>query len=131
VRLVEITKKNHLWRKVFFFLAAFFTLTVTIQVFLAGFATFIDPAKWHTHVAFVKVIEFLPIIMLLISFMGKLPKIVRWQCVGLFALIILMYATSNIPNAGAFHPVVALFMFWLSTVIGKKAWQSAFKVVEQ
>ncbi|WP_243300179.1 DUF6220 domain-containing protein [Bacillus litorisediminis] len=115
------------WSKAFFYVAGLFVVSVAVQVFLAGFAIFIDPVKWQTHVIFVRVIEFLPIIMLAISFMGKLPTILRWLSLGLFALIMLMYATAHIPNAGAFHPVIALIMFWLSTVVVQKAWQTAYK----
>ena len=130
VKEVNISGRLRIWRKVFLCLAGLFVLTVAIQVFLAGFATFIDPVKWHSHVVFVRIIEFLPIIMLIISFIGKLPTIVRWQSLGLFILIMLMYATANIPNAGAFHPVIALIMFWLSTVVVQKAWQSIYETEE-
>lgn len=124
---MELTGRVSLSRKLFFYIAVVFVLCVAIQVFFAGYAIFVDPVKWSTHVFFVKVIEFLPIIMLIISFMGKLPKILRWQSLGLFLLIFLMYATANIPAAGAFHPVVALLMFWLSIAVVKRAWRSAYK----
>jgi len=115
--------KVRLWKNIFFVLAVVFVVTIAIQVFLAGYATFMDPVKWHIHVVFVRVIEFLPLLMVVISFIGKLTKSFRWQSFGLFGLIILMYATANIPNAGAFHPVIALVMFWLSMVVANRAWQ--------
>ncbi|WP_176142447.1 DUF6220 domain-containing protein [Halobacillus hunanensis] len=125
---MEITGKVRLWRKTFFFLAVIFVLTVAIQVFLAGFAIFVDPAKWTKHTNFVKIFEYVPILMLIFSFPGKLTPSMKWQSFGLFTLIILMYATANIPHAGAFHPVIALLIFWMSIVVSQKAWRSAYKM---
>ncbi|MFD1739585.1 DUF6220 domain-containing protein [Bacillus salitolerans] len=125
--MMEETRRRKLWGRMFFIFAVVFLITVSIQVYLAGYATFINPVKWQSHVVFVKVIEFLPVFMLIISFIGKLPNILKWQSVGLFILIMLMYATANIPNAGAFHPVIALIMFWLSTLVVKNTWQLIFK----
>ncbi|GAB3062073.1 DUF6220 domain-containing protein [Virgibacillus ainsalahensis] len=124
---MKVTRSVRVWRSVFFYLAVIFVLTVAIQVFLAGFATFMDPAKWMIHVTFVKIIEYLPLLMLIASFVGKLPKSLKWQSIGLFMLIILMYATANIPNAGAFHPVIALVMFWMAISVSQKAWVFAYK----
>lgn len=123
---MEISGRARMWRKIFFVLAVIFVITVMIQVFLAGLATFMDPARWMTHIAFVKIIEYVPILMLIVSFPGKLPKRMKWQSVGLFMLIILMYATANIPNAGAIHPVIALLMFWMSITVSQKGWRYAY-----
>jgi hypothetical protein len=63
---------------------------------------------------FVHLFEYLPILMLLFAFAGKLPGSEKWLCAALFGLIIVQYATANIPGAGALHPVIALALFWLS-----------------
>lgn len=128
---MELTGRVRFARKAFFFLAVIYAVCVAIQVFFAGVATFVDPLKWQLHRNFVRVIEFIPIIMLVFGFMGRLSKSLRWQSAGLFLFIILMCATANIarsvPITGAFHPVVALAMFWLAIVIIRPAWRYAFK----
>ncbi|WP_246202583.1 DUF6220 domain-containing protein [Virgibacillus doumboii] len=125
---MEVTGKACLWRKVFFYLAVVFVITVATQVFFAGLATFVDPSRWQTHRIFVRIIEYVPILMLIFSFFAKLPKSMKWQSFGLFILFILMYATANIPNAGAFHPVIALVMFWAAIAVSQKAWRYAYNM---
>jgi len=128
---MENKVKGRLSRIVFYYLAAVFAVCVAIQVFIAGMATFVDPVKWETHKIFIRIIEYVPIIMLILSFTGKLPKSLRWQSLSLFLLIIGLYATANltrsIPIAGAFHPVVALILFWITVKIIPKARKLAYK----
>ena len=102
-----------------------------VQVFLAGFAIFVDPLQWDMHVNFIKIIEYVPILMLVAGFTGRLPGSMHWQSLTLFLLIVLMYATANLTNvlpvAGAFHPVIALAMFGLTAAIVPQAWQLTYK----
>ena len=123
--------KGRLSRIVYFYLAVVFAVCVAVQVFFAGIALFVDPAKWETHKIFIRIFEFIPIIMLIFSFTGKLPKSLRWLSFILFLLVMGMYATANltrsIPIAGAFHPVVALIMFWIAAKIIPASWRLAYK----
>lgn len=127
---METTNRIRISRVVFLILAAAFALSIAAQVFLAGFAIFVDPARWSMHTLFVKIFEYLPLFMLLFSFLGQLSKSMRWLSFGLFLLIMAMYATSNmtssVPLAGAFHPVLALIIFWLSVSIVRKAWRMVY-----
>jgi hypothetical protein len=84
-------------------------------------AIFNDAGQWSSHVAFVHFFEFLPILMLIFAFAGRLPGALRWQTVALFALIFTQYFTANLPGAGAFHPVIALVLFWLSFKVARRA----------
>jgi hypothetical protein len=87
---------------------------VTVQTFIAGMAVFTNPIHWQTHTTFVHLFEFLPLLMLVFAFAGKLSSAMRWQSTAIFVLIIAQYATANIPSAGAVHPVIALVLFWLT-----------------
>ena len=77
--------------------------------------------------SFVHYFELLPVIMLILSFAGRLPRTMRWQSLALFALIFVQYFTANIrgmlPWAAATHPVVALLLFWLSVKVAREAWR--------
>jgi hypothetical protein len=88
-------------------------LCILLQTFLAGLAVFADPIHWNDHSGFVKLFSFVPLLMIVLSFTGRLPKRLRWQSVSLFVLLYSQYVTGNIPWAGAIHPVTALVMFWL------------------
>ncbi|MBP2117454.1 DUF6220 domain-containing protein [Cohnella lubricantis] len=118
-------------RIIYFYLAVIFALCLAVQVFLAGYAIFVDPVKWDYHTTFVKIFEYVPIFMLIVSFLGRLPASMRWLSFSLFLLIMLMYATASLtsqaPIAGAFHPVAALLIFWLSIAITRKAWRLAYQ----
>ena len=94
---------------------------VTVQTFIAGMAVFTNPNHWETHTTFVHLFEFLPLLMVIFAFAGKLSSALRWQSTAIFLLIIAQYATANIPSAGAVHPVIALVMFWLTLTVAAQA----------
>jgi hypothetical protein len=97
---------------------------VAAQVFFAGMATFVDSARWLWHTNFVHAFEYLPILMLLVAFAARLPVAMRWLSAALYALIFAQYATANIGGVpGAFHPVNALIIFWVSIHLGQRAWR--------
>ena len=87
---------------------------IVLQTFFAGTALFTDSAYWAYHTNFVHIFEFLPLLMLIVAFLGKLPKSLRWQSLLVFVVIYSQYFTANLPGAGAYHPVIALVLFWLS-----------------
>src|SRR5690554_3543660 len=92
-----------------------FLISIVIQTFLAGLAMFTDYTFWGYHTTFVVWFQFIPLVLLILTFTGKLPKSLRWQCIGIFLLIVpLQYMSIHIPNLGAVHPVIALLLFWLT-----------------
>ena len=99
-----------------------FAACVVIQVFVAGLAIFVDPAHWAWHRAFVHAFELLPLVMLGLAFLGRLPVRTRWLTAAVFGLLILQYATAeNQGVAGAFHPVNALLLFWAAVSLARWA----------
>lgn len=109
-------------RSFFTVLAWVFAFCVVIQTLFAGLAIFSNPSYWSHHTSFVPWFQFIPIIMLILSFSGKLPIVLRWQCAALFVLIVpLQYANVHIPGIGAIHPVIALVLFWLALQVTRKA----------
>lgn len=117
-------------RAVFMLLAVAFALCVVIQVFLAGLAVFVSPLNWVGHINFVHLFEFLPLLMLVLSFIGRLPKALRWQSLGLFGGIFFQYFSANIgsklPWAAALHPVMAMVIFWTAITVVRNAWRVIF-----
>ncbi|MDF2964105.1 MAG: putative rane protein [Paenibacillus sp.] len=113
---------------VFLVLAWGLVACIVIQTFIAGLAVFNGPSHWSNHRIFVHMFEFLPLIMLVFSFIGKLPQALRWQSAGLFILIFAQYFTANFAGAGAVHPVIATVLFWLSVIVARRAgtWCSSF-----
>lgn len=107
--------------------AAAFTLCVIIQVFLAGLAVFAGPENWELHEAFVHAFQFIPLVMLALSFFGELPSKFRWQSGVLFGLIYVMYYTAHFheisPYVSAAHPVIAMGLFGMSSMVTLDAWK--------
>jgi hypothetical protein len=105
---------------IFTILAGLFFISIIIQVMLAGFALFVDYGDWNYHRSFIHFFEFVPLVMFILSFIGRFPKDLRWQSAGLYILILLQYVTANlsssIPYVAVLHPVIAMILFWRSLV---------------
>lgn len=127
----EDSRRIKFCKKGFALLAVLFAISVVAQVFLAGLAIFVNPIHWLKHTGFVHLFEFIPVLMLILSFVGKMPRWAIGQSAALFGVIFVMYFTANItpifPWAAALHPVIAIGLFWMSIKIVPKAWSLAFK----
>jgi len=108
-------------RAAFIFLAWALVLCVVAQTLIAGLAVFGNAEWWRNHVIFVRIFEYLPLLMLVFAFAGKMPATLKWHSVALIVLIILQYFTANTPWAGALHPVIALLMFWLALATARRS----------
>lgn len=118
----NLSRQIHYSRLVFFVLASIFAVSIVVQVFIAGLAIFTNYSYWTYHTIFVVFFQFIPIPMMVLSFIGHFPKSIRWQVAGLFLLIVpLQYVSVNVPGMGAIHPVIALVLFWLAVNVVKKA----------
>lgn len=107
-------------------LGVLFAVAVTVQIFLAGLAVFVDPARWQWHTSFVHAFELLPVIMLIIAFAGRLPSRLRWAAVAQFLLIGAQYATAHSGGSvAAAHPVIAMLIFWLAVTSVRWAAEAA------
>jgi hypothetical protein len=111
-------------------LAWIFVACLAVQTFLAGQAVFTGPELWPLHTSFVHVFELLPVVMLVLAVVGRLPRGLRWLPVLVFALLALQYATAAMGKSldlkpfGAIHPVNALLMFWLAIHIAQRSQRS-------
>lgn len=106
-------------------LAWVLVLCVAYQVFLAGLAVFDNPLNWGRHVAFVHVFELIPVLMLILAAVARLPK-GRWYYMGpvlLYFLIGLQYAFVALRGTAvaALHTVNALLIFWGSAALALRA----------
>ena len=122
---------NRIGGVVYVGLAGLFAVCVAAQIFLAGMAIFTDSSHWHDHVVFVRIFELFPLLMLVFSFVGKLPAGLRWMCVVLYLLIVAQYFTANFSGAGAFHPVIAALLFWVAIHVTVRAIRSVFPKQER
>jgi hypothetical protein len=103
-------------------LARIFVLIITVQVFFAGLALFVG-MDWTLHKLFARCFIIFPVLMLLVTFIGRLPY--RVKCIQLLVMVILMFATADLsPKIGllsALHPVIALAMFWTAMTVTRQS----------
>ncbi|QKG84400.1 hypothetical protein GXN76_07850 [Kroppenstedtia pulmonis] len=127
----ELTRGVRIFRIAFACLATIFAVCIIVQIFIAGLAVFVSPVNWMRHRMFAHLFNALPLIMLILSFVGRLPRKISWKSFGLFVLMYTMYITANItvilPFAAAVHPLIAMLLFWVSISIVMKAWSLAIK----
>ncbi len=114
-------------RYLFLVAAIIFVGCIVTQVFLAGMAVFVDPVNWSKHVAFVRIFNFLPVLMLLCAIVGKLGKDVYSVTIAMIIMIILQYITANltdvVPYLSALHVIFALMLFGASTNTVRMVWK--------
>jgi Family of unknown function (DUF6220) len=108
-------------RRVYQGLALIFFLGVTIQAFLAGAGIFLGGPwiLWHRGLGHLLTspIPLIPLLLLILSFVGRLPRSDKWLC-GLLLFLatvqpVVLYLRGVLPILSALHPVNALFLFAL------------------
>jgi membrane-bound metal-dependent hydrolase YbcI (DUF457 family) len=105
------------------FVAWVFLVGIGAQVFLAGLGIFAGPGWWAQHRGFVHALEVLPILLLLLAWIGQMPRSLKILSVAPFGLIALQYATieMRIPVLAAFHPVNAILLFGLVLALAQQS----------
>ncbi|MBP1989349.1 DUF6220 domain-containing protein [Paenibacillus eucommiae] len=120
----QLSDRVRLSRLIFLILACALVACIVVQTYIAGMAVFNAPSHWITHVNFVHIFEFIPLLLIIFAFTGRLPKGTGWLSFALFGLIYFQYFTANLPAAGALHPVMALALILLSIFTAKRAYRS-------
>lgn len=104
-------------------LARIFALFIVAQVFLAGLATFVN-SNWTAHTNFARLFIVVPILMILLSFIARLPVIYRTKSFQLLVMVIMMFVTAKLSSVigwlSALHPVIALGMFWITMTLARQ-----------
>jgi hypothetical protein len=108
------------------FLSTAFVAGVLIQVFFAGMGAF--GADWSYHLTFVHLLEPVPLLMVPVAFVGRLPWGLRLLPLSLVFLIGVQYAFANatVP-AAALHPVNGFLILLTSLFISRRAWAAVAK----
>lgn len=122
----QLSTRVRLARYGFVLLAALFIVGVMVQVFIAGMAVFVNPARWSMHATFVHYIEILLPVMLVMAFLGRLSWRLKLSPVVLFVLIVVQYTTAltfSDSVVAAVHPVNALVLFGVAATITHRAWR--------
>jgi hypothetical protein len=111
-------------RFAFGLLAGVYILCIVLQVFFAGLGVLVDSKDLQLHRTFANTFEFLPILMFLLSFAGRIRGSLRWFNLVLFALTSLQHVTilNFTGSLRAIHTVDAILLFWISLHMVKRSW---------
>ena len=102
-------------------LSSVFVTCVLTQVFFAGMGAF--GADWSYHLTFVHLLEPVPLLMIPVAFVGRLPWSLRLLPLALLFLIGVQYAFANVAvPAAALHPVNAVLIFLTGLFMARRAW---------
>ncbi|MGG4107512.1 DUF6220 domain-containing protein [Paenibacillus lautus] len=101
-----------------------FAIGIMLQVFLAGLALFWNPGQWSSHIGFSRVLIIFPILILILSFIARLPVSLRLHSAGLIAVVVLIAVCANLPSGmgylSALHPVLAIILIGQTMNIARK-----------
>lgn len=114
-------------RFVFALLAVVFAAAIVVQVFLAGLALFVRSGDWSLHRSFINYFEYVPVLMFLLAFPGRIRGLMRWLGLLLFALCTMQHITvrvlADVWVLGALHPIIAMLLFMLSAYGVQQSWR--------
>jgi hypothetical protein len=113
-------------RYVYLALVWLYLVGILVQVFLAGMGLFGAAKDFQPHIGLGWLLHLVPILLLVAAAVAKVgPRLIWWTVALLvvqFIQPILALARFDAPVVAAFHPVLALVIFWLALTIGLMAW---------
>lgn len=127
------TQRGLYARRAYVLLAWLLVGVIVTQVFIAGTAIFADGTRWDLHVTVGRVIEAIPLVMLIPAFLGRFPRRYIVYTVGLFLLTTLQSGFIGLADAldtrelAAFHVVNALAIFLAAWQLATRTARLAFR----
>ena len=115
------------FRRGYICVAILFVLCVIFQVFMAGAGILVAGFWLGYHAAFGYFIIFLPLLLLPLGLLARLPRSLNWLS-GLLAVLALIQPMLlwgkhlGLPLLAALHPVNALLLFALTLFLGGRTW---------
>lgn len=106
-----------------------YVVGILVQVFLIGLALF-DPAHdFEPHIGLGWLLHLVPILLLIVGAVARVGARLLWWNTALlvvqFIQPILATLRDDQPVVAAFHPVLAVIIFWLALTLGFRAWRLA------
>src|SRR6266704_5056327 len=111
------------WTRRLYLMAAWlFPVAILIQVLFVGLSLFTGQAYWSTHRDLGHSLAVLPLLLIILSYLGRLPrseKLLIWLLFGIYLVQAEVFAAirADVPLFAAFHPVLALLLFALALII--------------
>ncbi len=113
-------------RTAYSIIAWLYVVAILFQVLLIGLNLFAAEPTRSTHVGFGHFIGIFPILLIILAFVGRLPRSAKWLAglqFGLFVLQAEVFAAirGSVPLLAAFHPVLAMVVFAVAVLLASRA----------
>jgi hypothetical protein len=120
------TRITYLSRIAYLAFALLFVAGILFQVFLVGLGLFAGQLTWSTHVGFGQWLGIAPFLLVILSFVGRLPRSEKWLAGSLFGVFLFqaeVFAAIRhlAPLLAALHPVLALVLFATGVLVAQRA----------
>lgn len=115
------------WIRIAYLVVAWlFVVGILGQVFLVGLALLDAQPTWPMHVEFGHELIILPLLLVVLSFVGRLPRAARGLTALLFGVALVQaevfaIVRNAVPLLAALHPVLALVLFALAVTVAHGA----------
>src|SRR5215472_6942814 len=96
------------WIRLLYLIVAWlFPVAILFQVFLVGLSLFTTQASWDAHSTFGHFISLLPLLLVILAYLGRRAKGLVWLALGVTLIQTEVFATIRdaVPFLAAFHPV--------------------------
>jgi hypothetical protein len=105
-----------------------FVAGILMQVFLIGLSLLGGRPSWQTHVGLGHGLAGLVLLMIVLAYMGRLPrrmKSLTWLAFAIYVLLadIVIFMRASAPLVAALHPVLAVLLFGVSGHLALRAWR--------
>lgn len=114
-------------RFVFVAMVWIYVAGILFQVFLAGIGLFGAAKDFEPHMGLGWILHLVPVLLLIVAAVARVGSSLLWWTTALlvvqFIQPILATLRDDQPVVAAFHPVLAVVVFWLAVTVGVKAWR--------
>jgi hypothetical protein len=123
----KLSRLAQVSRHAYLIVAWLFLIGVAVQVFLAGLSIFVGSNWWTAHKTSAHIIEYLPILLIPLALLGRMPRSIVLLSGLLILLFVLQYAfietaaATGLSWLAAFHPLNALVIFAVTLAVAQRA----------
>jgi hypothetical protein len=108
--------------------SALLALALLVQAFTAGMAAVTDPGWWETHVAWVRIFQWLVLVLPASAALAEVPRRTKWASAVPLPLMGLQYVLAHrgidatLPIGLGLHAVTAMLLFAVALLVATTAW---------
>lgn len=116
-------------------LAWLFVVGILTQVFLIGLTFLGERPNLQTHAGLGHGLAIAPLLMVILAYVGHLPrplKLVTWLAFAIYILLadVVIFMRGSAPIIAALHPVLAVLLFGAAGFLAIRAWQLVRRVAD-